>query len=73
MSTTLQIELGTLPEMQKQILVQVLRLCQGNRTKTAEVLGLCRRTISYKLIEYGLQIPSEPEAWRRKRKGGGRS
>ncbi len=44
----------TLAEMEREILLQTLRRHQGNRTLTAEKLGLSRRTIQRKIKEHGL-------------------
>ncbi|MEI8241991.1 MAG: sigma-54 dependent transcriptional regulator [bacterium] len=44
----------TLAEIEKQVLEQSLSRCQGNRTLTAEKLGLSRRTIQRKIKEHAL-------------------
>ncbi|TFH18074.1 MAG: sigma-54-dependent Fis family transcriptional regulator [Lentisphaerales bacterium] len=44
----------TLARMEKDALLQALRKCNGNRTATAERLGLSRRTIQRKIKEYNL-------------------
>jgi len=44
----------TLVEIEKQVLEQSLIRCQGNRTLTAEKLGLSRRTIQRKIKEHAL-------------------
>ena len=44
----------TLEAIEKQVLAQVLSRCQGNRTLTAEKLGLSRRTIQRKIKEHNL-------------------
>ena len=44
----------TLAEIEKRVLEQVLARCQGNRTLTAEKLGLSRRTIQRKIKEHSL-------------------
>ena len=44
----------TFAELEREILEQVLRRNQGNRTLTAEQLDLSRRTIQRKIQEYGL-------------------
>jgi DNA-binding NtrC family response regulator len=45
----------TLPEAEKQLIVQTLKETDGNRTKTAKKLGLSRRTLHRKLHEYHLE------------------
>jgi DNA-binding NtrC family response regulator len=44
----------TFADMEREILSQTLRRLQGNRTLTAQALGLSRRTIQRKIAEYGL-------------------
>ena len=44
----------TLDQIEKCILDQALTRCQGNRTLTAEKLGLSRRTIQRKIKEHNL-------------------
>jgi DNA-binding NtrC family response regulator len=44
----------TLAEIEKQVLEQSLQRAQGNRTLTAERLGLSRRTIQRKIKEHAL-------------------
>jgi DNA-binding NtrC family response regulator len=44
----------TLAEIEKQVLTQALARSQGNRTLTAEKLGLSRRTIQRKIKEHKL-------------------
>lgn len=44
----------TLGEMEREILLQVLTRFEGNRTLTAEALGLSRRTIQRKIQEHEL-------------------
>ena len=44
----------TLTEIEKRVLEQSLLRCQGNRTLTAEKLGLSRRTIQRKIKEHAL-------------------
>ena len=44
----------TLAEMEKDLIVSTLNHYQGNRTKTADVLGISIRTLRNKLHEYNL-------------------
>jgi DNA-binding NtrC family response regulator len=44
----------TFAEMEKQILVEMLKRHEGNRTLVADKLGISRRTIQRKVQEYGL-------------------
>jgi len=48
-----QMERGTLEDMEKQAIQQALREAGGNRTRAAERLGISRRTLHRKIAEYG--------------------
>lgn len=53
--TNAGIETGlTLKEMEKQLIISTLAQYEGNRTKTAEALGISRRSLQMKLKEYGI-------------------
>ena len=43
-----------LEEAERNALMQVLRMNRGHREKTAEALGISRRTLQYKLKKFGL-------------------
>lgn len=45
---------GRLAEIEKQAILQALERCGGDRRRTAEALGISRRTLQYRLKEYGL-------------------
>ncbi|MCP4405191.1 MAG: sigma-54-dependent Fis family transcriptional regulator, partial [bacterium] len=44
----------TLKEMEKQLILSTLKQYEENRTKTAEALGISRRSLQMKLKEYGI-------------------
>ncbi len=44
----------TLEEAEKQIILETLKQNRGNRTQTAYVLGIGRKTLHRKLNEYGM-------------------
>ncbi|HEY8967340.1 MAG TPA: sigma-54 dependent transcriptional regulator [Candidatus Methylacidiphilales bacterium] len=44
-----------LEAMEKKFIVQALKLCQGNRTEAARMLGISRRTLHRKINEYQLE------------------
>ncbi len=44
----------SLSEMEKRLILKTLEQTGGNRTKAAELLGISRRTLQYKLKEYGI-------------------
>jgi two-component system NtrC family response regulator len=45
---------SSLDEAEKQAILSALELHQGHREKTADALGISRRTLQYKLKKYGL-------------------
>ncbi|MBF9017542.1 MULTISPECIES: sigma-54 dependent transcriptional regulator [unclassified Oceanispirochaeta] len=45
---------GSLHAMEKEMILESLLRWEGNRTKAAKELGISRRTIQNKLIEYGM-------------------
>jgi Nif-specific regulatory protein len=47
----------TLKEQEKEIVIKVLDECEGNKTKTAEVLGVSLRWLHYKLNEWQVVKP----------------
>jgi two-component system response regulator AtoC len=51
----------TLAEVERRHILAVLAAEQNNRQRTAEVLGIARRTLYRRLLEYGLATDSEPE------------
>jgi two-component system response regulator HydG len=44
----------TLKEAEKEMIIQTLEEVGGNRTKTAKILGISRRTLQLKLKQYGV-------------------
>ena len=51
-----QTESLTLKEREKIAIIEALHRWEGNRTKAAGELGISRRTIIYKIQEYGLEL-----------------
>ncbi len=51
----------TLSDIEKQVILETLEKFNGNRTKTAEALGIGRRTLIRKLHEYGVTRSEEEE------------
>jgi two-component system response regulator HydG len=45
----------TLKEVEREVIVQTLEETEGNRTQTARILGISRKTLQNKLKEYGIQ------------------
>lgn len=45
----------TLEEVEREVIVQTLQETEGNRTQTAQILGISRKTLQNKLKEYGLE------------------
>lgn len=55
-SPSLHIPIGvSMAEAEKQIILQTLSAQGGNKTRTAEVLGIGRKTLHRKLDEYGIE------------------
>ncbi len=53
---TLSITVGmTLAEAEKELIINTIAHCGGNKTKAAEVLGIGRKTLHRKLQEYDLE------------------
>lgn len=58
-------------EVERELILETLGRCLGNRTRAAEILGISIRTLRNKLAEYrgqGLSVPPAPgqmpEAWK---------
>ena len=51
----------SLEDAEKMIILENLELNNGNKTKTADILKIGRKTLHRKLNEYGLAASSEPE------------
>jgi DNA-binding NtrC family response regulator len=51
---TLRPRIRTLEEVEKETILQALEVCEGNRTRAAQTLGIGIRTIQRKLKEYGV-------------------
>ena len=58
-------------EVERELILETLGRCLGNRTRAAEILGISIRTLRNKLSEYrglGMVVPPAPghlpESWR---------
>jgi Response regulator containing CheY-like receiver, AAA-type ATPase, and DNA-binding domains len=55
-SSRLGLKVGiTLAEAEKELIINTIAYCKGNKTKAAEVLGIGRKTLHRKLQEYNLE------------------
>ncbi|HWR89646.1 MAG TPA: helix-turn-helix domain-containing protein, partial [Dissulfurispiraceae bacterium] len=45
---------GTMRDVERDVIIKTLKSMKGNRTKTAEVLGVSVRTIRNKIKEYNI-------------------
>ena len=45
----------TVKDAERELIVQALQDCNGNRTKAAQKIGMSRRTLHRKLHEYHLE------------------
>jgi transcriptional regulator with PAS, ATPase and Fis domain len=53
---TIRIGVGTrLDEAEREIIRSTLAACKGNKTRTAEILGIGRKTLHRKITDYGLE------------------
>ena len=55
----LQLQGRTLAELERLAIVQALKENKGNKKKTAELLGIDRRTLYNKLAAYQIAIESD--------------
>lgn len=53
---------GTLEDIEKEIIIERLKRCHGNRKKTAKDLGIAKSTLHEKLRKWKMEIPS-PLSW----------
>ena len=54
-ATTLKEKVDTISQMtEKQMIIDALNKTNQNRTKSAKLLGISRRTLQNKIKEYGL-------------------
>ena len=54
----------TVAEVEKDLILETLRHCMGNRTRAADILGISIRTLRNKLNQYsadGFHVPSPGE------------
>jgi transcriptional regulator with PAS, ATPase and Fis domain len=52
------VPLGNLDNMEEQMIIRALEQTGGHRAMAAEQLGISRRTLSRKLLEYEISVPS---------------
>ena len=55
---------ATVGEVERELVLQTLARCDGNRTRAARVLGLSVRTLRNKIREYaadGIEVPPYSE------------
>ena len=54
-------KLTTLEEMEKNLIKEALNITRGNQTRAAQLLGITRRTLIYRLKKYGIEIRKREE------------
>jgi len=52
---------ATIEEVEKNIIIEALKKCNGVQTRAADYLGLSRRIIKYKMDRYGIKLLSDGE------------
>ena len=50
----------TMKEMEKELILKTLERMEGNRTRTAEILGISLRSLQYKLKDYETAVGHNP-------------
>ncbi len=63
---------ATLEEIERRCILQAIQKTHNNRTKAANLLGVSRRTLGYRIVKYGLE-PEIEELQRARGKGAGAS
>jgi len=58
------VPLGNLENMEEQMIIRALKQTGGHRSQAAERLGISRRTLSRKLREYEIEVPSGDDSAR---------
>jgi DNA-binding NtrC family response regulator len=52
---------STVEEIERELILQTLASCEGNRTRAARILGMSIRTLRYKIRQYsdtGIDVPA---------------
>ena len=49
-------KIGTLEEMEKNLIEEALRISKGNQSQAARLLGITRRTLIYRTNKYGIKF-----------------
>jgi len=55
---------ATVDEVERELVLQTLARCDGNRTRAARVLGISVRTLRNKIREYsasGIEVPANSD------------
>ncbi len=47
---------GSLKEAEKKLIEETLKKAGNNRTRAAEILGMGRRTLYRKILDYGIEV-----------------
>jgi DNA-binding NtrC family response regulator len=46
----------------RELILSTLEYCGGERKRTAEMLGICTKTLYKRLREYGIRVGQDPSA-----------
>lgn len=54
-------------KVRHRVVEETLRLCNGNRTEAADVLGISRRQVTILINKYGIDIPPDTLSYGRRK------
>jgi len=60
---SITVTIGTpLSTAARELILSTLEYCGGERKRTAEMLGICTKTLYNRLREYGIRVEQDPPA-----------
>ena len=58
---SITVTIGTpLSAAARELILSTLEYCGGERKRTAEILGICTKTLYNRLREYGIRVEQDP-------------
>ncbi|MBU0934971.1 MAG: sigma-54 dependent transcriptional regulator [Spirochaetes bacterium] len=62
-SSSIKLPLGiSMNEAEKILIAETLAANSGNKSRTAEILGIGRKTLYQKILDYGIELENSPQA-----------